>query len=295
MESQKEEDKEIARQLLELILPKSGNSIRIGVTGIPGVGKSTFIETLGINYANSGKKVAVLSVDPSSSRSGGSILGDKTRMNELSAHPDAFIRPSPSGTHLGGVSLRTRESIYLCEAAGYDIIIVETVGTGQSESAVKDMTDIFLLLTMAGTGDDLQGIKRGIMEMADLLLVNKSDGQNKKESEKYAISLKNIMQLFTESIPGWKTVVMNISSKEITGINEVMTQISKYCNLSRETGYFEKNRNHQNLKWFRDLLHESLINHYLKKSDNELKIKQIESSIATGELSIRGALKKLKL
>ncbi|MFG6685696.1 methylmalonyl Co-A mutase-associated GTPase MeaB [Mariniflexile sp. HNIBRBA6329] len=274
IESHLESDKALAKTIIQAILPNSGNSIRIGITGVPGVGKSTFIEAFGKHLINQGHKVAVLSIDPSSQRSKGSILGDKTRMEALSTLESAYIRPSASGDTLGGVANKTAESMLLCEAAGYDVILIETVGVGQSETAVHGMTDFFLLLMLAGAGDELQGIKKGIMEMADMLVINKADGDNIKKSEQARLQYQNALHIFPPSESGWETVVTTASSTKNTGIDTVWNTILNYQALVTANGYFTKNRQHQNIRWMYDTI------------NNELKQLFYGSEAITNELSI---------
>ncbi len=241
---------EKANALIEKCLAQPSNSIRLGITGVPGVGKSSFIETLGTTLTSLGKKVAVLAVDPSSSLSKGSILGDKTRMQSLSKDPNAFIRPSPAGTSLGGVAQKTRESIILCEAAGYDVILVETVGVGQSEIAVHSMVDFFLLLKLSGAGDELQGIKRGIMEMADAIAINKADGSNLEKAKLAVTEFSRALHLYPPKANGWTPKVMKCSATENTGILEIWHMVEAFIRENRENGYFEENRKTQNKNWF---------------------------------------------
>ncbi len=249
VESNLSTDSELASSLVQEILPFSGNSIRIGITGVPGVGKSTFIEAFGKMLLEKGKKVAVLAVDPSSQKTKGSILGDKTRMEKLAADRRAFIRPSPSGSTLGGVSAKTREAMLLCEAAGYDVILVETVGVGQSETAVKGMVDFFLLLMLAGAGDELQGIKKGIMEMADGVLINKADGENIQAAKKAKTQYRNALHLFPPSENGWYPSVISGSSLTGKGLDQCWEIIEKYEKQMQGSGFFEKNRAEQRLNW----------------------------------------------
>ncbi len=241
---------EKANALIEKCLAQPNNSIRLGITGVPGVGKSSFIETLGTTLTSLGKKVAVLAVDPSSSLSKGSILGDKTRMQSLSKDPNAFIRPSPAGTSLGGVAQKTRESIILCEAAGYDVILVETVGVGQSEIAVHSMVDFFLLLKLSGAGDELQGIKRGIMEMADAIAINKADGSNLEKAKLAVTELSRALHLYPPKANGWSPKVMKCSATENTGILEIWHMVEAFVRQNKENGFFEENRKTQNKNWF---------------------------------------------
>ncbi|MEO2051393.1 MAG: methylmalonyl Co-A mutase-associated GTPase MeaB [Allomuricauda sp.] len=241
---------EKANALIEKCLAQPNNSIRLGITGVPGVGKSSFIETLGTTLTSLGKKVAVLAVDPSSSLSKGSILGDKTRMQSLSKDPNAFIRPSPAGTSLGGVAQKTRESIILCEAAGYNVILVETVGVGQSEIAVHSMVDFFLLLKLSGAGDELQGIKRGIMEMADAIAINKADGSNLEKAKLAVTEFSRALHLYPPKANGWSPKVMKCSATENTGILEIWHMVEAFVRQNKENGFFEENRKTQNKNWF---------------------------------------------
>jgi len=252
IESDLVEDQQLSREVLKEILPHSGKSIRLGITGVPGVGKSTFIESLGQHITKSNKKLAVLTVDPSSQRSKGSILGDKTRMETLSHHPLAFIRPSASGTTLGGVNNHSRESILLCEAAGYEVIFIETVGVGQSETSVHGMVDFFLLLMLAGAGDELQGIKKGIMEMADALVITKSDGENRRMASRAKAEYKSALHLFPPSPTGWYPPVLTCSALEDKGINEVWEVIEKYWKDMQVKGHFEAKRQQQQLFWMHE-------------------------------------------
>ena len=254
VESNSSKDLSLSSELIDSILPNSGNSIRIGITGAPGVGKSTFIESFGMHLIELGKKVAVLSIDPSSSVSSGSILGDKTRMNNLSRNDKAFIRPSAAGDSLGGVNSKTRETIYLCEAAGFDVIIVETVGVGQSETNVKGMVDFFLMLAIAGAGDELQGIKRGIMEMADAVAVNKADGSNLPKSKLAAKSFGQALHLFPPTANQWSPQVKTCSALENEGIDDLWEMILQYEALTKKNGFFELNRSRQNVEWFRSVI-----------------------------------------
>ena len=238
-----------ANLIVEKCLNQNKKTLRIGITGVPGVGKSTFIEALGKKLTSLGKKVAVLTVDPTSSQSKGSILGDKTRMYELAKDPNAFIRPSPSSESLGGVARKTRETIILCEAAGYDVVLIETVGVGQSETMVHSMVDFFLLLKLAGAGDELQGIKRGIIEMADALVINKADGENIRSAAIAKQDFSKALHLFPLKESGWKPEVLTCSALENKGITEVWEFIEKFFELTTSNGYFEKNRRKQNKNW----------------------------------------------
>lgn len=250
LESKKLEHSEKANAVIEKCLSRPADSIRLGITGVPGVGKSSFIETLGKTLTDKGNKVAVLAVDPTSSLSKGSILGDKTRMETLAKDPNAFIRPSPSGTSLGGVAQKTRESIMLCEAAGYNVILVETVGVGQSEIAVHSMVDFFLLLKLSGAGDELQGIKRGIMEMADAIAINKADGSNLEHAKLAVTEFSRALHLYPPKANGWAPKVMKCSAIERTGIEDIWEMVQQFVKHNKENGFFEKNRQQQNKNWF---------------------------------------------
>ncbi len=242
VESHKKAHHDFSRGVIEACLPHTGNSVRIGITGVPGVGKSTFIEAFGEYVVSKGHKLAVLAIDPSSGVSKGSILGDKTRMENLSTHPEVFIRPSPSRGSLGGVANATRESILLCEAAGYDVILIETVGVGQSETLVHSMVDFFLLLMLSGAGDELQGIKRGIMEMADTIVINKADGDNVQKAKMARIEYANAIHLFPPAPNNWIPKVQTCSAVEGTGIDKIWDTIESYVNHTKNNGHFEKLR-----------------------------------------------------
>ena len=285
LESQRSSDQQKAQQLLQLALPLSGKSIRIGITGVPGVGKSSFIEEFGLHLIEQGKRVAVLAIDPSSERSGGSILGDKTRMTRLSAHEQAFIRPSATGGSLGGVARKTRESVILCEAAGYDVILIETVGVGQSEIAVHSMTDFFLLLMLAGAGDELQGIKRGIMEMADTILITKTDGDNVKKANLARTEYKNALHLFPPNDNGWTPSVETVSSQEKKGIDKVWEIICSFEDLVKPSGWFEQKRADQREYWMHETLKESLLQQFYGHPGMEEKINESVEALRAGKLT----------
>ncbi len=274
VESTNPKHQQKANEILEACLPYANNSVRIGITGVPGVGKSTFIEAFGKHLTSIGKKVAVLAVDPSSSINRGSILGDKTRMEELVTDENAFIRPSPSGTSLGGVAQKTRESIILCEAAGYDSIIIETVGVGQSETAVHSMVDFFLLLKLAGAGDELQGIKRGIIEMADAIVINKADGDNKKNAKIAKIEFNRALHLYPPKENGWIPKVMVASALENKGIDAIYTMINDYIIDNKQKTFFDKKRNKQNKFWLLETINQQLKDNFY----NDPKIKELLSS-----------------
>lgn len=258
VESTNAKHQQKANEILDSCLPYANNSIRIGITGVPGVGKSTFIETFGKHLTSLGRKVAVLAVDPSSSVNKGSILGDKTRMEELVTDKNAFIRPSPSGTSLGGVAQKTRESIILCEAAGFDTIIIETVGVGQSETVVHSMVDFFLLLKLAGAGDELQGIKRGIIEMADAIVINKADGENKQNAKIAKVEFNRALHLYPLKDSKWQPKVLTASALHNSGILEIDKMITEYISLTKENSYFSKKRNEQNKFWLLSTIEQQL-------------------------------------
>jgi len=259
------------------------SSIRIGITGVPGVGKSTFIEALGKHLTSGGYKLAVLAIDPSSSRSKGSILGDKTRMEELAVDPNAFIRPSPAAGSLGGVARKTRETIILCEAAGFNVIFVETVGVGQSETAVHSMVDFFLLLMLAGAGDELQGIKRGIIEMADAIIINKADGDNIKKAQLARMEYSNALHLFPPSESGWTPVVDVCSSKTKEGISNIWNIITDYQSFTKQNGFFEKRRMQQDRQVLYETIEVALKNHFFSRKDISNSIAKLEKEITAGK------------
>ena len=264
IESNSLQHQEKAGELIERCLPYATKSLRIGITGVPGVGKSTFIEALGMLLVDQGKKVAVLAVDPSSSISKGSILGDKTRMEFLVGHQNAFIRPSASGVNLGGVARKTRESILLCEAAGFDVLLIETVGVGQSETTVHSMTDFFLLLKLAGAGDELQGIKRGIIEMADAIVINKADGENEKAARQARAEFKRALKLYPLKRSGWTPQVLLASALQGSGIKEIWDMIVAYEDMVRSNQYFNINRQEQRKHWLLQSIDEHLKTSFYK-------------------------------
>ncbi|MDO9037089.1 MAG: methylmalonyl Co-A mutase-associated GTPase MeaB [Lutibacter sp.] len=293
IESNLDSDKVIAKEIVQAILPKSGNSFRIGITGVPGVGKSTFIEVFGLHLIKQGHKVAILSIDPSSQRSKGSILGDKTRMEELANMDEAYIRPSASGDTLGGVANKTGETMLLCEAAGYDIILIETVGVGQSETAVHGMTDFFLLLMLAGAGDELQGIKKGIMEMADMVVINKADGDNIRKSQIARSQYQNALHIFPQSESGWSPVVSTASAIKNIGIDKVWEEISAYKKLVLENGYFHQNRNLQQVQWMYNNINEELKRLFYGSKDIANQLSMLEKEIISSKISPVKAAQKI--
>ena len=272
-------------EVINSCLPFANKSIRIGITGVPGVGKSTFIEAFGTYLTSIGKKVAVLAVDPSSTISHGSILGDKTRMEELVKDENAFIRPSASGETLGGVARKTRETITLCEAAGFDTIIIETVGVGQSETAVHSMVDFFLLLKISGAGDELQGIKRGIMEMADAIVINKADGDNIAKSKLAKAEFNRALHLFPAKNSGWIPTVSTCSAFEKTGIDNVWKTISDYFELVKSNDYFEVKRNSQNQYWMMETINEQLKNNFYNHPEIATLLEKNKKAVQNNELS----------
>jgi len=285
IESAVQEHQIKAQQLVELCLPKANKSIRLGITGVPGVGKSTFIESLGNYLTEQGNKVAVLAVDPTSSISHGSILGDKTRMYELSQNPNAFIRPSASGDSLGGVARKTREAIILCEAAGFDTIIIETVGVGQSETVVHSMVDFFLLLKLAGAGDELQGIKRGIIEMADTIVINKADGGNEKAARLARSAFAKALHLFPPKPSNWTPQVITCSALEQSGIAASWELITDYCNHTKTSGYFTKKRAEQNKFWLLQTIENTLKDRFYNNEEVTATLPEILERVARGEVS----------
>ncbi len=279
VESTHTEHQEKAYGIIEQCLALRGKTLRIGITGVPGVGKSTFIERFGTMLTAMGKKVAVLAVDPSSTVSKGSILGDKTRMQQLVNDPGAFIRPSPSGTSLGGVARKTRESIILCEAAGYDVILVETVGVGQSETAVHSMVDFFLLLKLTGAGDELQGIKRGIVEMADAIVINKAEGENLKRAKQAKSEFEKALHLYPPKENNWAPRVLTCSSIEGTGIPEIWEMIDDYTGKNRASGYFDRKRKDQNRYWFYQTVETLLKEHFFKQEAVKKAMHALEQAV----------------
>ncbi len=284
-ESQLDSDVHLAEQLIEAILPLVGKSIRLGITGSPGVGKSTFIEAFGKYLTAQDKKVAVLAIDPSSTKTKGSILGDKTRMEDLSKDPLAFIRPTATGNALGGVADRTREAILLCEAAGFEIIIIETVGVGQSETAVRNMADFFLLLMLAGAGDELQGIKKGIMEMADGMVITKADGENQKRATQAQADFQHALHLFQLPESGWSPKVITSSAIEKKGIDKTWEMIEGYQLFTQSNGYFKKSRQDQNLFWFYESYELELRAAFARNPSAQKQKKELEKKIIENKMT----------
>ncbi len=290
IESQLPQDRALAQQLLEQLLPYTGKSIRLGVTGVPGVGKSTFIEVFGKAITALNKKIAVLAIDPTSQITKGSIMGDKTRMEELAHDPLAYIRPSPAGNSLGGVANKTRETILLCEAAQFEVILVETVGVGQSETVVKGMVDFFLLLMLAGAGDELQGIKRGIMEMADAIAITKADGDNMQASNNARLEYLQALHLYPAAGNGWQTPVLTCSALNNTGIEEIWNTVIAYVNQMQQNGFWLQNRQKQNLEWLHTYIKQTLEEEFFGNPVIKSKMSEIETNILSGKmLAIQGA------
>lgn len=293
VESSVAKHQQLAQEIITNCLPHSGNSIRVGITGVPGVGKSTFIEALGSYITGRGGKLAVLAIDPSSERSRGSILGDKTRMEDLSGDKNAYIRPSPSAGSLGGVARKTRETIILCEAAGFNHIFIETVGVGQSETAVHSMTDFFLLLMLAGAGDELQGIKRGIMEMADIIAINKADGNNAEKAQMARVQYHNAIHLFPKKESDWDPVVLTCSAVKKSGIAEIWEQIEKFKFLTQGNKSFFTKRNQQSIYWMHETIQEQLKRNFYDHPEIKAKLKTFEKDVLEQKMSSFMAAGKL--
>jgi LAO/AO transport system kinase len=282
-----------AQEIIERCLPHAGKSVRIGITGVPGAGKSSFIEAVGNMVTSYNHKLAVLAIDPSSERSGGSILGDKTRMESICHNPNIFVRPSPSAGSLGGVARKTRETIVLCEAAGYDVIFIETVGVGQSETAVHSMVDMFMMLQISGAGDELQGIKRGIMEMADMMVITKADGENIHKAELAKAQYQGALMLFPLPESEWRPQVYTCSSLEGTGLEEVWQGVEQYLQHIELNGYFMANRNRQNKYWMYETINETLKSSFYNNPEIEAKMADIEQRVLDAKLSSFIAAKEL--
>ncbi len=293
VESSRPEHYAMAQDIIEKCLPYSGNSVRVGITGVPGAGKSTFIEAVGGMVTALSHKLAVLAIDPSSERSGGSILGDKTRMESISTNPDVFIRPSPSAGSLGGVARKTRETVVLCEAAGFDVVFIETVGVGQSETAVHSMVDMFMLLQISGAGDELQGIKRGIMEMADMVVITKSDGENINKAGLAKAQFENALRLFPEPDSRWRPKVFTCSAVTGAGLGDVWKGVNEYLDFTKANGWFTDNRHRQGKYWMYETIDESLRNDFYNDPDIEAELKKCEGDIIGDRISSFVAAKRL--
>ncbi|TWG08647.1 methylmalonyl Co-A mutase-associated GTPase MeaB [Saccharopolyspora dendranthemae] len=293
VESTRADHRALTQQLLTELLPHSGGAHRIGITGVPGVGKSTFIEALGSTLTEQGHRVAVLAVDPSSTRSGGSILGDKTRMGRLASDPSAFVRPSPSAGTLGGVARATRETILLMEAAGYDVVLVETVGVGQSEVTVAGMVDCFLLLSLARTGDQLQGIKKGVLELADIIAVNKADGEHEMEAKKAARELRSALRLLTPVSASWTPPVLTCSGLRSMGLDTLWEQVEQHHKTLSDTGELAAKRSRQQLEWTWAMVREQLMSEFTHDPDVRDVVGEVESQVRAGELTASLATERL--
>jgi len=293
VESSRADHQEAAQRLLERLLPSTGRARRVGITGVPGAGKSTFIEAFGLYLVGSGKRVAVLAVDPSSVRSGGSILGDKTRMQRLSVSSSAFIRPSPSGGSLGGVARRTREAMLVCEAAGYDVVMVETVGVGQSEVAVASMVDFFLVLMLAGAGDELQGIKKGILESADAIAVNKADGDNVARAGRAVAEYTAALNLLRPSSAHWKVPVIAVSALEERGMDDVWKLVEEHHRAMSESGELVTKRRSQQHAWLWSMIEEGLRAQFLARDDVRRMLPELEDAVAKGKVTPTAAARTL--
>ncbi len=293
IESNADVHRDIGQEVLQRLLPHAGRSTRVGITGVPGAGKSTFVENLGVRLCEMGHQVAVLAVDPSSSLSGGSILGDKTRMEKLSRDTRAFIRPSPTGGALGGVAEKSRSTIVLCEAAGYDTILVETVGVGQNETTVRQMVDCFLLLTIAGAGDDLQGIKKGVVELADIFAVNKADGNNKMRAQRARSEMQTVLHYLTPYTPDWKIPALTCSALSGEGVDEVWSAVGDFYTHLKEHGLLEVRRAQQNVNWMHEMMFQDLKHRFLHHEKVAAQIKEMEFEVAHGKLPAYTAAKTL--
>lgn len=293
LESIRQEDREAGQALLLKLLPQTGNAIRLGITGVPGAGKSTFIEAFGLMLAEQGHKVAVLAIDPSSTVTGGSILGDKTRMEILARHPNAFIRPSPSAGTLGGVHKKSRETLLLCEAAGYDIILIETVGVGQSETVVRGMVDMFILLALTGAGDELQGMKKGIMELVDLVIVHKADGDNIPLAKKTVREYRQILHLLQQASPGWSAKAYPVSSYEKTGFDTIWQTILNFKETMEDNEQWSKRRQSQTKDWFYAMITDHLIDSFFSKDGKKSEVESLENQVVSGELTVSKAVETL--
>ena len=293
VESTRADHQQAAQRLLELLLPYTGRAARVGVSGVPGVGQSTFIEALGLHLIDLGKRVAVLAVDPSSALSGGSILGDKTRMPRLAAAPEAFIRPSPAAGSLGGVARRTREALLVCEAAGYDVVLVETVGVGQSEFAVAAMVDFFLVLLLAGAGDELQGLKKGILELADTLAITKTDGDNVRRAELAAADYRSALRLFRHQSASWEPPVLTVSALEGEGIDGVWSVVEQHRKRLEASGELAARRGEQRQKWFWSMIDDGLKRHFMVRADVRRLLPEMEAAVANATLTPTEAARRL--
>ena len=293
LESTRPESFEQGQELLESLLPHAGQALRIGITGVPGVGKSTFIEAFGLFLIEHGHRVAVLAVDPSSQLTGGSIMGDKTRMNELAQHPDAFIRPSPSSGILGGVSRKTRETMLICEAAGFDVVIVETVGVGQSETLVDSMVDLFLLLMLPNAGDELQGIKKGVLELADLVVINKSDGEQETLAKTAQSEYRKALHLLPSTKTSWTPQILRCSSLEKRGMDKIWDSVKSFRKELQNSGEWKKQRQTQTGKWMWSLVEEGLLTNFRNDPNIQKQIPELEKAVNSGKMLPTTAARKM--
>lgn len=293
VESNNPKHMQLAQEMLQELLPYTGKSLRVGITGVPGAGKSTFIEALGCKLCEQGHKVAVLAVDPSSTVTKGSILGDKTRMEQLTRQPNSFIRPSPSSGTLGGVSRKSRETLLLCEAAGYDIILVETVGVGQSETTVRSMVDCFLLVVLTGAGDELQGMKKGIMELADIITVNKADGDNKQRAMLARADYERILHYLRPATEGWHTPALTCSALTGMGIEELWQTVEKFFQQVKDSGVFEKRRQTQVLSWMHSMVEEHLYRGFFENPNIVKLLPEVEAQVKQGTIVTTRAVQQL--
>jgi LAO/AO transport system kinase len=293
VESARPQDQAHAQQLLERLLPRTGKSVRVGISGVPGAGKSTLIDQLGMNLVAKGRKVAVLAVDPTSSRSGGSILGDKTRMGRLAAEASAFIRPSPSGDNLGGVTKTTRETIAVVEAASYDVVLVETVGIGQSETAVANMVDVFVVVGLPGAGDELQGIKRGLLELADITAVNKADGDQVERANRAAMEYRTALHILAAGIPHWSPVVLTVSARDNTGLDELWTKIEERHAALKASGTLDARRKDQAVAWMREIFEQRLLAAFKGGRRVNRLWSKMEEKVRAGEITPAAAVDHL--
>lgn len=282
-----------AQEVLRQLIPHTGQSVRVGITGVPGAGKSTFIETLGVHLADQGHRVAVLAVDPSSTVTRGSILGDKTRMERLAMHPNAFIRPSPTSGMLGGVTRKSRETMLVCEASGFDIILVETVGVGQSEIMVRSMVDFFLLLQITGAGDELQGIKKGVIELADAILINKADGQNKARADAARGEYNRALHYLAPATEGWQTQAYTCSALTGTGVPDIWAVVEKFRTQTTASGVFERRRRQQTLDWLHTMVESQLYTYFYNHPNIRSSLPAIEAAVLDGSLPATAAAREL--
>lgn len=293
VESNHPEHERLAQELLTRLLPHTGNSVRVGITGVPGAGKSTLIEALGCLLGDRGQRVAVLAVDPSSSVTGGSILGDKTRMEHLVRHPNAYIRPSPSGGSLGGVGRKSRETLLLCEAAGFDVILVETVGVGQNEVTVRSMVDFFLLIMIAGAGDELQGMKKGVIEIADLLAVNKADGDNVQKARIAAAEYNRVLGFLQPATPGWQTRCTTCSARNRETLGVLWEEIERFADETRVSGAFQERRKQQSIAWMQAMIEEELRNRFFRNPAVRAALPALEREVASQRLPAATAVRRI--